>query len=735
MSFYAVDNGFVLTQSVVPYNPWEFSPSPEQSAQITAQIRHDKDSRQLFYRNFNTKWNFYTPLEGCNPNQRISKEDNPPRFSHGIALDFDVKIAIEYVRQQIEQMVIKPSWIETSLGGKVRLVWLFEQKLLIDTCDFYEYFQRAAAKWLKAELLPGLDEGALTEASRLLCNGAVWESTGAGPIPHEKLQAFFVKTAGSFRFKSSDTVKIPLDVVEAGLRKKFDNFNWPVNFAVDSQGPSFWIPASTSPLSAIVKEEGMVTFSAHRDKTFYPWGDESLLGKEFVQAYTETSISKATSNIYYDKKNYWQWMDTYWDSVPPAEMNNYLENDCGLSMTKDKTGKSTLRSALSHIHKKNRVIGGAPFCYRPSGPIIYQGNRIINTYRNRAIKPATGTQKMGPHGNFPFLSAHWETLLITPLQMWYYLAWGKHMYMCAIDEVARSGTNVFLLGEAGKGKTMTGRGIWGKLMGGWVDASRYLLENAHFTSEFHEVPLWCSDDDSSTDNPAAQARFQSSWKKVAANQEFLYHKKFEVPVTIVHPVRIHGSYNLDQSSIRIVGPMDNSSKDKSNLLRCAPGLMKLPPREELEKIIENELPYFGRWLYDVEIPDFVERDVRFGYKSYHDESLLDSAHQSSKCGPFKELLLEYLETFFKTETAATRWRGTATALLRCLHSHPFNEQIMRSMKLEQVTRYLEMIQREGLVKCTSETNEMKCRVWVFERFGSPATPPQTIPPLTNQPLT
>lgn len=731
MSFYAVDNGFVLTQSVVPYNPWDYKPTPEQADQITAQIRHDKDSRQQFYRNLNTKWNFYTPLEGCNPNQRISK-DNPPRFAYGFAFDYDVEFEIEFARKQAAQMPIKPTRIEKSLGQKIRLVWEFEQKLLIDTPEFFAFFQEAAAKWLKSDLLPGLDMGALTEASRLLCNGAVWEETGAGPIPHEKLQAFYVRTAGEYRFVSSDIAKVPLDVVLAGIKKMFPNFSWPTDFTIGSQGPSFWIPESTSPMSAIVKEEGMLTFSAHADKMFYSWGD--ILGKEFIQEFSDNAIAKATSNIFWDKKNYWQFISTYWDSVPPAEMHNYLENDCGLSMTKDKTGKSSFKSALSHIHKQNRVIGGAPFPFRPAGPIIYEGRHVINTYQNLAIKPAAGKQKWGAHGNAPFLCQHFDTLFFPVEQMWYYVAWGQHMYRCAIEEVPRSGTHVFLLGDPGRGKTLTGRGIWGKLMGGWVDAARFLLENAHFTSEFHEKPLWCIDDDTANDNPIVQARFQAAWKKTAANQEFFFHKKFDVPVKIVHPVRIHGSLNMDQLSLRQVGPMDNSSQDKTNLFRCAPGKMALPPREELEKIIEAELPYFGRLLLDLEIPDFVERDTRFGFRAYQDPTLLDSARQSSKCGPFKELLIEFLETYFRTEITKTQWEGTATALLRGLQGQLGNEMILRSLKLEQVTRYLEMVQREGLLQCSSRTDDMKRRVWIFARIGEPAKPPQEIPPLTNQPL-
>ena len=48
-----------------------------------------------------------------------------------------------------------------------------------------------------------------------------------------------------------------------------------------------------------------------------------------------------------------------------------------------------------------------------------------------------------------------------------------------------------------------------------------------------------------------------------------------------------------------------------------------------------------------------------------------------------------------------------------LHSNPMNESILRTLKMEHANRYLESIQREGIIGCTTETGVYKERVWVF----------------------
>jgi hypothetical protein len=285
------------------------------------------------------------------------------------------------------------------------------------------------------------------------------------------------------------------------------------------------------------------------------------------------------------------------------------------------------------------------------------------------------------------------------------------------------GQNVFLMGGANVGKTLTNRGIVGRSVGGFMDAAEFLIHNAAFNSELFEVPLWSVDDETMGESSATQNNFHAMLKKTAANQQFKHNKKFEVACMTEWMGRIICTTNLDYVSSRALGSMDNTSMDKTNIFRCASeSKIVFPNRHELGRIIETELPYLLRWMLDWNPPDFIERDVRYGYKAKHESSLLDKSHQGSRIAPFKEILIESLSGYFKSNSDPV-WRGTVTQLIRLFHSNPLNDIVLRSLRLEQINRYLEMIQREDLVKCFVEMGEMKTRVWVFPRFIEPPASP------------
>jgi len=727
--FFATEN--LTTKSVSPCDPWTFIP-PQQ---VSKQIRHDKQSRQDWYRNIDTQWNFYTPLEASNPNQRVSNEDNPSKFIHGFAADYDVKIPMSRVLEVVAAMDIKPSWIETSLGGKIRLVWLFLKPLRVDGTDFCIFLLERAMKWLRLDLLPGLDEGAFTDPTRLLCNGGEWLATGHGPLAEVPLQVFYIGVARDFQFVSTDLAEVPLDVVEEKIKEKYPNFSWPGEFAYETQGPSFWIPESKSAMSAIVKKDGMFTFSDHADKSFYSWGD--ICGVDFLKGHADNAIAVATKDIYWDQKNFWRKKSGFYALMGMTELQNFFKVQCRLSAKPGKSGQSPVDLALYHIYTTNCIIGAGPFVFKPSGLMEYMGRPVLNTYIPRALVPAAGEQKWGPDGNFPFLSQHFDVLFDPVYQKKFFLAWWKHFYTSAYTLTPMPGPNVYLVGGTDVGKTMTSRAIISLSVGGFVDASGHLIGGESFNSHIYEKPLWVIDDEVVGDNSAAQTRFHAIWKKTAANQQFLFSKKYEVPLTIDWMGRIFCTLNMDYISSRIMGPMDGSVIDKTCAFRC-PAVSKIifPSRYELEKIIACELPYMLRWLLDWEPPDYVLRDVRYGFKSYQESSLLDKAHQGGKSAPFKELLIEVLQNYFIQEKNATEWRGTVTQLLRMLQTNPHNESILRLLRLEQTNRYLEMIQREALVECTVETGPMKTRVWVFARFGDlpPAVTPALLTP-THNPFT
>lgn len=710
MSFYAAGN--TVTRSVVPCDPWEFKITEK----ITLQIRKDKESRQEWYQNVNTHHNFYTGIEAHNKGQRVSKE-NPPRAIHGLVADYDIAIPAERIVEVVASMDIKPAWIEESLGGNFRLVWSFENPVITETEDFCTYFLQQAHDWLRLDLLPGLDRKAFEECSRLYCNGGVWKSTGAGSIPGMKLQAFFVACGKKFRFKAGDDEAVPLDLVEKGLQQKYSGFNWPSSFELESQGPTFWIPESVSPLSAIVKAGGIFTFAAHAAKPFYTWTD--LLGKEFTAKYQSEAIARATEDIWWDSRNFHRKKDGAYKPLDKSELMIYFKADCRLSFKPTQSGLSQVDLALAHIYSHQHVDGAAPYVFHKPGLIHVKKERKLNTYNCEPIPPAAGKQTWGPQGSFPFISAWLDSFFNPAAQLPHSLAGLKHFYTSAVNWDPQPGWNFILMGGAGVGKTLYNREVWGALVGGYADASEHIVYGGTFNSELLAVPHWCIDDDAPANTVEAQVRVQAMFKKVAANQQFMRNAKYEKGTMVDWAGRLGCTTNLDFVSSRIVGPLDNTSLDKMSLFRChVTSQIKFPPRNELIKLLRLELPFFARWLLDWVPPDFVKRDTRYGYQAHQESALMDQTRQTSSAASFKEVMIEFLYQWFQDNEEQKYWEGTVSSLLRSVISVQANELIMKTMKLEQTSRYLEQIQREGSFKIEVHQGAHNVRLWRVYRHDA-----------------
>lgn len=692
--------------------PWDFAPSET----LSKQLREDKETRQGWYRNPATRHYFYTGLEAANPNGRPSK-DNPPKFIHAFAADYDLPLPGETVMHAIERMKIKPAWVERSLGGNVRLVWTLSKPIHVDSFDFAVFVLKSAVKWLQLALLPGLDAPAFEDPARLLCNGCSWRKVGEC-VPENDAQAFYVSCGKSFRYTPTEiTNTIPLDVVEAAIKAQFPGFTWPSEFAPETQGPTFWIPESVSPLSAIVKPDGMFTFSGNATKPFYSWAD--ILGPDFVAQYATKAITTATAEIFWDSKRFWRRINGPYCSLDSPELQNYFKVQCRMSSKPGKDGLTLIDTALDHIYHNGRIEGAAPFIFRPTGLLEYQGRRKLNIYVHRVVTPSeTGGQVWGPAGNFPWLSAHLDNLFDPVGQLPHFLAWWKAFYESGHNMKPMPGQNTFLMGGVNVGKTFTNRALVGRSVGGFCDASAFLLGNESFNSELLEMPLWAVDDETMGESSQSQIVFQAMLKKTAANQQFQYKKKFEVGATVDWMGRIIVTTNLDYVSSRVLGSMDDNSMDKTNIFRCAKvGRIVFPNRHELDAIVAKELPHFLRWLLDWDpAASGVVPDVRYGYRAHHEPTLLEQAQQGSKAAPFKELLFESLSDYFKQNPESNAWRGSLTQLQRMIIGNSGNESIVRSLRLEQTQRYLELIQREGQIKCDTQPGPMATRIWVFERF-------------------
>lgn len=694
MKFFACKN--LVSQAVEPCEPWLWDKPPP-----SEKICKSKISRQEFYQSSKTDWCFYSCNEGANPNQRISK-DNPVKYAHGAIADYDLPISDQRVAEAIESMTIRPAWVERSLGGNVRLIWTFPRPMAVETNDFAIFILQHAKGWLQLELLPGLDQAAWEDPARRYCRGTEWKSTGHENIKETALQAYYVEAAKKFKFKASEGNSIPLEIVEPALRTRFPGFSWPSGFDLDSQGPSFWVSGSVSPFSAIVKPDGMLTFSAHADKPFYSWSD--ILGADFVRETNEKAISRATLDIYHDGHNYWRVIDGIYQSVTDRGMSLYLKEGCGIPAKK-------VDATLHHINENNRVAGAAPFIFRPPGVITYNHRKVLNTWKNTVMQPANDAI---PESLWvlDFLGA----FLDPPEQLNWLLAWLQYFYQSAVELTPRPGTNVFIFGAPNRGKTFFSRMIVGAMVGGFSDASDYLVRGDNFGSENFHVPLWSVDDSNPGSSTNGHDKFASMLKKAAANQQHKYHAKFETPCVVEWAGRVLITANTDFTSSRILGSLDNNSADKTCVFRATGKSLVFPERYDLQKTLKTELPLFCRWLLDWKVPEHIPREGRYGFAPFHESTILDQTHQTSKAAPLKEIIIEELVAFFAATPEATEWRGTLSQLLRFMQANPLNDLILKGIRLEQMSRHLELIQREGILKVCTEVGAAKTRIWVFQRI-------------------
>ena len=720
--FFATKN--LTVQSFFPCEPWEFKRT---EAELPShEIRHNKDARQRWYYDKATSWQFYTAIEPANPNQRLSQE-NPARTLYAFVADYDIATPLEVILRGIERMKHKPQWIETSLSGKFRLIWLLPRPVPVDHVDFCRFLLQKAQRLLGTEQLAGLDVPAFETPSRLYCNGGVWQPTNLPMIAENDLQAFIVECGQAFNFVGKASPEMPIDEAEKAIRAKFPNFDWPGPFELETQGPSFWIPQSVSPLSAIVKKDGLFTFSAHADKPFYTWSD--IIGPDAVKQYQNNAIAEATKDCYASPKTFYRKKRGVYVACEASELDNYLQVNCRLSNKPDKTGLSMLQKARNHIWNFNDVTGAAPYVFQTPGPMFYQGQRVLNTWRNNVMKPAEGIKVVWGDECIQFICSILDNFFDPKEQLEYFLAWWKYFYESALHLDPAPGQNVYLMGIAGVGKTLMGRYGVGASVGGFTDASEFMTGKSAFNSPLYEFGLWCIDDETLNDSARDQAALQAMTKKIVANTEMMYNKKYADSVMTSWNGRAIITSNLDYVSTRVLGSMDNSSGDKTNIFRCASVGIKFPSRPVTRAKMAAELPFFLRYLLDWEPPAHVERDSRFGFKRYHEALLLNQAYQGSKTAPCKELLVEFLLAFFKANPDKPCWRGTVTQLVRDVYmNHPVNDAVIRMLKLDQLPRYLELIHREALMDCTTETGSAGTRIWVFNRFGDEAPVPAVVVP-------
>lgn len=686
----------LVSKSVSECTPWLFhSPVPDE-----VKGKAGKKLRDKWINSPDTLHQCYSGLEGVSATQRISEgkageEGNPPFRLHAFVADIDCPLTDAEVTLGLQRIGNQPAYFERTLSGNVRLIWPLETPVTFPNRKFAIEFLELALIRMKVDSIgPALDRPAWLEPNRYYTNsGEIFDVYADAKIPSGLTAGWMLEVAEKHHWKKQkNAVAIPLPLVFKAIGEKYPAHGWDGDFVEEAQGPSFWLEGSTSPKSAIVKPTGLFTFSSTASRSFYSWAD--LLGAEFVKTYETEMLGNAVIDLYHDGKSYYR-KDGFgdWKPFTKEDVVSHLTVTRGLSGRMDGDRPSEVSRAMEYLRDWQAVTGAAPFVFQPTGIVVKNGFKFLNTHTRKPLAPAEN----GLPENFPFLYKYFQGLFDPHEQLDYFFSWLSRFYAGAHGQNLESGQNIFFLGPAGVGKTLLSQGILPILMGGGADAEDYLLGKTQFNSELFQVGLWSVDDNSATVDAATHRKFSAMAKKMAANTTFAYHEKFRVPCSVDWLGRVFVTANDDEESARIVPDLSLSNVDKLMLLRAAAfAAVEFPARKEMQKILHEELPFFARFLLEYQTPPHCRSTSRFGIKSYHEKTLMVTAEQSSRSAVFAEIIEDWKDTWFAEHLSEQYWEGTSFQFLKALNKDELGAAAgIRSLSAEQVSRGLATLRAKG----------------------------------------
>jgi len=99
------------------------------------------------------------------------------------------------------------------------------------------------------------------------------------------------------------------------------------------------------------------------------------------------------------------------------------------------------------------------------------------------------------------------------------------------------------------------------------------------------------------------------------------------------------------------------------LLKCGSKKISFPhDRDEISSKIDQELPFFARFLMDWTLSSAVTLSGRFGLVAYHHPDLINESLRQGNSGIVLELLSSFLPQYQKANPDTEYWNGTSTML-------------------------------------------------------------------------
>lgn len=687
-------------KTLIEGEPWNFLVPSDTNPMKKLQ----KTERRLVMLKPTTAWNVYTSVKGVNPSARISKE-NPPQQANGYVADYDMVSSpddvMKYVNQGTE--IKRPNFIEISLSGKIRLIWVFEKPILIPNTAFYHAFIEKLVEQLNIPtLLPGYDKNS-EKPTEMWTNGGTWYDIESKKTPLSNDYLHGIVTAVSKQTSLFANSDVPLEKVAEQVTKLFPG-RWAGNFELDAIGVRFWDDKADNPSGCQIKPDGMLCFTGN--VPFVKWAD--LLGKEWCDTQKIMQLGKAADGIYFNGTGYYILTDGVWSSM--ARVDAMVELGLRVSSKKGKNDSvSEVERVLNFIQRNQRVVGAAPLINHPPGLVTLEGRKFINTTDIIRLLPVAGPNAgtVTPWLDFPFIWEFSQGFLAHPElgALEYLLAWMQRSVSNVVNYTSFAGQAIFICGPVNNGKNLFSTGILKPLMGNRTANPLRHMTTSDFNSELFGAALLTVNDETAPSGEAEKRRMHMKLKSFVVNTSHTYHAKFEKPFEITWCGRSCNTLNDDPASVGILAEVDDTTRDKLMFFASQPYKGVFPSIDKIKVILDRELPFFCHWLLNIYKPDpKVLSNDRMGVKSYFDPDVLDMAQKQTFASHLADMILLWQKddkdwAGEPEEGKELTWTGSSLELLTVFQTNPVLSATAREWTQHKIQKNLISLAKQdtGLV--------------------------------------